>query len=123
MYGMAKELHTSAEVLKEAASLHLYQKLVVQLTKDFALASIPFYPQEGVSPDELKVMLREKIYVLLLERFQDYLNLLYIIDVPETSFSKGETKDAIEMADEACYLILKREWQKVWLRQSYGEGG
>lgn len=119
---MAKELRSSSEVLQEASSLALYHKLVLQLKKDFALANIPFDPEEDISPADLKDQLKEKIFVLLLERFPEYLNLLYIIDVPEKAFSIGKTRDAIDMAEEACYLILKREWQKVWLRHSYGGG-
>ncbi len=115
-------MSNSAEVLKRAASLDLYHKLVVQLKKDFALANIPFHPLEEISPSELISLLREKIYVLLMEQFPEYLNLLYIIDVPEKSFSGGDTKDAADMADEAAYLILKREWQKVWFKDSYKGG-
>ena len=117
---MSRELRTITEILREARSQALYHKLVVQLKKDFALANISFDPKQDIAPEELSSMLVEKIYVLLLERFPDYLNLLYIIDVPERSFGKGETKDAIDMAKEACFLILRREWQKVWMKHSYG---
>ncbi len=120
---MGNELSNSAEVLRRAASLDLYHKLVRQLKKDFALANIPFHPREDVSPSELTSLLREKIYVLLLEQFPEYLNLLYIIDVPETSFSEGDTKDAADMSEEAAFLILKREWQKVWFKETYKGGG
>ncbi|NER09558.1 hypothetical protein SAMN06265375_101934 [Muriicola jejuensis] len=120
---MGNELSNSSEVLRKAASLDLYHNLVDQLVKDFALANISFQPRKEVSPAELTALLREKVYVLLLERFPDYLNLLYIIDVPENSLSSGETRDAADMAEEAAYLILKREWQKVWLKHSYRGGG
>ncbi|GGD46822.1 hypothetical protein [Muriicola marianensis] len=119
---MGDELINSASVLQRAISLDLYHKLLVQLKKDFALANIPFHPREDVTPIELTSLLREKIYVLLMEQFPEYLNLLYIIDVPEKSFSEGDIKDAADMADEAAYLILKREWQKVWFKDSYGGG-
>ena len=119
---MAKELSSSAEVLQKAVSLELYSRLLHQLKKDFALANIPFDPPDDVSPADLKTRLREKIYFLLLERFSDYLNLLYVVDVSEKHFAKGESKDAIDMAEEACFLILRREWQKVWLKRSYGSG-
>ena len=100
----------------------MYSRLVHQLKKDFALASIPFDLPDDLTPNDLKTSLREKIYVLLLERFSDYLNLLYIVDVSEKHFAQKETKDAIDMAEEACYLILRREWQKVWIKHSYGSG-
>jgi hypothetical protein len=119
---MAKELSSSSEVLQQALDLDLYSRLLNQLKKDFALANISFDPPDKVPPSDLKTLLRERIYVLLLERFSDYLNLLYIVDVSEKHFARGETKDAIDMAEEACFLILKREWQKVWMKRSFGGG-
>ncbi|MGB5376511.1 hypothetical protein [Muriicola sp.] len=119
---MAKEYTTSLELLKYAASISLYEKLVVQLRKDFGLANINLDLPENVGPLELKTILKEKIYVLLLERFTDYLNLLYVVDVPEKAFSAIESTDVVEVAEKVSYLVLKREWQKVWLKQSYDSG-
>ncbi|MBT8281896.1 MAG: hypothetical protein KJO16_09980 [Muriicola sp.] len=118
---MAKEYQNSLELLQLAESRALYQKLVLQLKKDFTLANIEFDPPEDIAPLDLKVALKEKIYILLLERFADYLNLLYIVDVPEKAFSSMDAQDIVEVAEGACFLILKREWQKVWLRHSYGD--
>ena len=120
IYIMAPEYRNSLELLQHATSLALYQKLVLQLKKDFTLANIPIDPPEDIAPLNLKKMLKEKIYVLLLERFTDYLNLLYIVDVPEKAISSIDATDAVDVAEGACYLILRREWQKVWLRHSYG---
>lgn len=119
---MPKEYTTSLELLKYAASISLYEKLVVQLRKDFGLANINLDLNENVAPLELKAILKEKIYVLLLERFTDYLNLLYVVDVPEKAFSAIDSTDVVEVAEKVSYLVLKREWQKVWLKQSYGSG-
>ncbi len=120
---MPKEHKTSLELLQYAASIALYEKLVAQLKKDFALANISVDFPEGISPEALKNILKEKIYVLLLERFPDYLNLLYIIDVPEKAFSSIKSTNIVEVAEGVSFLILKREWQKVWLKQSYSSGG
>jgi hypothetical protein len=119
---MPKEYTTSLELLKYAASVSLYQKLVSQLRKDFGLANITLDLPEGVGPLELKTILKEKIYVLLLERFTDYLNLLYVVDVPEKAFSAIDSTDVVEVAEGVSFLVLKREWQKVWLKESYGSG-
>lgn len=117
---MAKEYENSMELLQFAESKALYNKLVHQLKKDFTLANIDFNPSEEIVPSSLKELLKEKIYFLLLERFSDYLNLLYIVDVPEKAFSSLDTTDVVEVAEGVCYLILRREWQKVWLKHSYG---
>ncbi len=92
----------------------------VQLAKDFSLANIPFDLPQGIAPEELKSMLHEKVYVLLLERFSEYLNLLYIIDVPEKAFSTIESSDIVTVSEQVSFLILRREWQKVWLKDKYG---
>ncbi len=120
---MSKEYNTSLELLQYAASIALYEKLVIQLKKDFALANITLDLPDGITPVALKTVLKEKIYVLLLERFPDYLNLLYIIDVPEKAFSSIKSTNVVEVAEGVCFLVLKREWQKVWLKQSYSSGG
>lgn len=120
---MPKEHNTSLELLQYVASIALYEKLVTQLKKDFALANITLDLPDGITPEALKTNLKEKIYVLLLERFPDYLNLLYIIDVPEKAFSSIKSTNVVEVAEGVCFLVLKREWQKVWLKQSYSSGG
>jgi hypothetical protein len=119
---MPEEHKTSLELLNYAASIALYEKLVTQLKKDFALANITLDFPEGISPLALKTILKEKIYVLLLERFPDYLNLLYIIDVPEKAFSSIKSTNVVEVSEVVSFLVLKREWQKVWLKQSYSSG-
>jgi hypothetical protein len=120
---MPKEHKTSLDLLNYAASIALYEKLVTQLKKDFALANITIDLPDGITPEALKTNLKEKIYVLLLERFPDYLNLLYIIDVPEKAFSSIKSMNVVEVAEGVCFLVLKREWQKVWLKQAYSSGG
>ncbi|NNJ89512.1 MAG: hypothetical protein HKP53_08920 [Eudoraea sp.] len=119
---MPKEYKTSLELLQYATSIALYEKLIIQLKKDFTLANISLDLPEEVSPSELKNILKEKIYVLLMERFPEYLNLLYIIDVPEKAFSSIISTNVVEVAEGVCFLVLKREWQKVWLKQSYSTG-
>ena len=97
-----------------------YTKLVAQLKKDFALANIDInIASENIECATLKSILLEKIYYLLLERFTDYLNLLYVIDVPERAFKDVEVTDVVEVAEQVTFLILKRELQKVWLKSKY----
>ncbi len=109
----------STELLKKATDEQLYEKLVVQLKKDFGLANIPIDFSLDVAPNDLKATLHEKIYYLILERFTDYLNLLYIVDVPEKAFKEIQVTDVVEVAEQVSFLILKREWQKVWLKAKY----
>jgi len=117
---MSEEYHSSLELLETALSHQLYEKLVIQLAKDFSLANIPIDLPRSIAPEELKTLLHEKVYVLLLERFSEYLNLLYVIDVPEKAFSSIESSDIVTVSEQVTFLILRREWQKVWLKDKYG---
>lgn len=109
----------SAELLQNALKEQLYGKLVVQLEKDFGLANVPIDFSLDVSPIDLKTILHEKVYFLILEKFTDYLNLLYIVDVPEKALKEIRVTDVVEVAEQVSFLILKREWQKVWFKTKY----
>lgn len=73
----------------------------------------------SIAPEELKIQLHEKIYRLIQYKFAEYLNLLYIIDVPENEIKQLDGSDIVELAGQVSFLILKREWQKVWFRNNY----
>ncbi len=116
---MVVNFPNSAKLLETAEAENLYGKLVAQLIKDFGLANILIELEEGIAPEDLKKVIHEKIYVLIMEKFADYLNLLYIIDVPENTVKAITAVDVVEVADEVTFLILKREWQKVWFKAKY----
>lgn len=109
----------SNELLQYAAKENLYGKLVGQLHKDFKLANVPINFSKDEEPKHLTSILHEKIYYLILERFTDYLNLLYVIDVPEKVFKQIQVTDVVDVAEQVSLLILKLEWQKVWSREKY----
>ncbi|NNF19851.1 MAG: hypothetical protein HKN61_08725 [Flavobacteriaceae bacterium] len=113
---MSEPNSRSIALLKNAASHSLYGKTVDQLRKDFERANVSLPLSEDQDAVALATAIHEKIYVLLLEKFADYLNLLYVIDVPEKAVKEIRASDAVEVSREVTYLILKREWQKVWLR-------
>jgi len=106
-------------LIEEANSLQLYQKLIHQLNKDFLYANIDLDFDEEILPTSLKVLLHETVYKLIQEKFAEYLNLLYIIDVPEHQIKALDGTDTLEMSSQVAFLILKREWQKVWFRNKY----
>lgn len=106
-------------LLSEAQKEFLYLKLVEQLNKDFNFANEPVDFALDISPIALKMELHEKIYKLIQHKFAEYLNLLYIIDVPEDQVKKLDGSDIMELAEQVAFLILKREWQKVWFRNKF----
>ncbi|MEL0643775.1 hypothetical protein V6251_05235 [Olleya sp. Ti.3.14] len=110
---------TFEDLIVEANNLQLYKKLVLQLNKDFLYANIDLDFDEGILPTSLKLILHETVYKLIQEKFAEYLNLLYIIDVSEDAIKKLDGSDTLQLSDEVTFLILKREWQKVWFRHKY----
>lgn len=103
-------------LLSEAQKEELYLKLVEQINKDFTLANESLDFEITISPIDLKIQLQEKIYKLIQFKFAEYLNLLYIIDVPENQIKTLDGSDINELSEQVSFLILKREWQKVWFR-------
>ncbi|GGB79665.1 hypothetical protein GCM10007424_19800 [Flavobacterium suaedae] len=106
-------------LLSEAQKEALYVKLVEQLNKDFSLANELLDFPLDITPINLKIGLHEKIYTLIQHRFAEYLNLLYIIDVPEKEIRALDGSDIADLSEQVAFLILKREWQKVWFRNKY----
>ncbi|AWH84116.1 hypothetical protein HYN59_02880 [Flavobacterium album] len=106
-------------LLSEAQKEKLYIKLVEQLNKDFALANETVDLPVDISPINLKIGIHEKIYSLIQHKFAEYLNLLYIIDVPEKEIRSLDGSDLVELSEQVAFLVLKREWQKVWFRNKY----
>ncbi|MFK2819309.1 hypothetical protein U0L90_04210 [Flavobacteriaceae sp. LMIT009] len=110
---------TFDDLVQDVNDVGLYKKLVAQLNKDFLLANIDLDFDEDILPSSLKLILHETIYQLIQEKFADYLNLLYIIDVPEKKVKQLDGSDVVQMSEQVSFLILLREWQKVWYKNQY----
>ncbi|MDX1364044.1 hypothetical protein [Arenibacter latericius] len=117
---MVQQFSNIATLLEYAQDNSLYNELVIQLKKDFTLANVYVDFPDDVLPMDLKTIIHEKIYYLMMERFTEYLNLLYIVDVPEKVVKAIKSNDVVEISGEVSFEILKREWQKVWFRKKYG---
>ena len=109
----------SNEVLTLANESKLLSDLKHQIEKDFGLANISLKLPLKFDAQTFVSTIREKVYYLMIEHFSEYLNLLYVVDIPESQFMQIEITDAVEVADQMTFLILKREYQKVWYRNKY----
>ncbi|MGB5654757.1 MAG: hypothetical protein WBM56_13095 [Robiginitalea sp.] len=111
------------QVLSKAQASGLLPSLMLQLQKDYGRAGLEFpIPQEHIraaEPTEIFSSLKEGVYLLLMEHFDQYLNLMYAVDLPERYFQGIDPRDAVEAAHQLSGLILKREWQKIQWRRSY----
>ena len=102
-----------------AESQALYTKLIEQLNKDCNLANEGVDFPISLSSNELQLQLHEKIYRLIQYKFAEYLNLLYIIDVPEEEIRKLDGSDLVVLSEQVSFLILKRIWLKVWYKNKF----
>ncbi|MUU79309.1 hypothetical protein [Winogradskyella endarachnes] len=107
------------DLIIEAKGLKLYQKLILQLNKDLLYANIDLEFNEETLPTSLKLVLQETVFNLVNYKFSDYLNLLYIVDVSELKIKGLDGSDPLKLSEEVTFLILQREWQKVWFKAKY----
>jgi len=109
----------SLELLNSIAIENLYERLIEQLNKDFQLANVALSFDITNSPVQLKKRLFEVLLNLITNQYDDYLNLLYRIDVPESELAKLKNDHLTTSIEEIAYLVLKREYQKVWFKQNF----
>lgn len=107
------------DLIAKASSLDLYQKLIIQLNKDLLLANIDLEFDEETLPNSLKLVLQETVFYLIQNKFSDYLNLLYQVDVSELKIRSLDGEDMIKLSEDVTFLILQREWQKVWYKAKF----
>jgi hypothetical protein len=107
------------ELVAEVNALNLYGNLIQQLNKDLLLAGIDLEFSTSATPELLFNNLNQTVCFLLREKFMEYLNLLYIIDVPEHHIQQLDGSDIDALSRNVSFLILKREWKKVWYKKHY----
>jgi len=107
------------DLISEANKLSLYKKLILQLNKDFLYANIDLEFDVETLPTSLKLVLQETVLYLIQNKFSDYLNLLYQVDVSEHKIRQIDGNDTLKLSEDVTFLILQREWQKVWYRVKF----
>ena len=115
------QANNSVELLTKLQSEDLYVKLIQQLNKDLHMSNIDFEFQETLNPSELKSSLIQFLMNLITNNYDDYLNLLYRVDVSEQSLIKLTSERLQDSIGQVAFLVLKREAQKVWLKQNFGK--
>jgi hypothetical protein len=103
-------------LLREVKQKDLLAALIRQLNKDFQLCGLESTINEKASVSEVVRNLAHILSQLIRNDFQGFLNLLYRVDIPESKIHRSETRGMDELIQDASYELLKREWQKVWLR-------
>lgn len=116
---MSLEIQNTNQLIDLAVSRTLYKKLILQLNKDFQLSNIEECISEVVPPNDLKRQLNGIVEHLIHYNFDSFLNLLYRIDLSEHSIKKQTSQSTEVYIEYVSFLILKREWQKVWFKHNY----
>ena len=113
------ELKSIQDIISTSEKNELYHNLIQQLNKDFLLANIDLKVDEFTKPSDLKMLLQKAIHELIQNRFSEYLNLLYITDLSEEKIKQLDGSNMIQLSEHVAFLILKREWKKVWFKKNY----
>ncbi len=104
---------------KQLELTDFFNDLKAQIIKDFN--SIGLYPElaETENPKDFYAELYRIIQYLVEQRFGDFLNLLYRIDVPEQKIKQLIAQANEDVITPITLLVLQREYQKIWLRKKY----
>ncbi len=108
-------------LIVEVTQSNLYPQVLRQLQKDIDRAGIDYKIDPKIKPKDLIVVINELLLSALQHAFNEYLNLLYAVDVSEAEIRNFKSEKAEDIAGYATYLILKREWKKVWYRGQLGK--
>src|SRR5690606_579697 len=107
------------EVLQAATQRDLYKNLIAQINKDLKFANLDCEFDYTISTEALTNEFCELIFNCINNKFAHYLNLLYIVDVPENQIRGLDGSDLVKLTQNVVFLILKREYQKVWYKARY----
>ena len=106
----------AVEFLKSVEVENLYSQLIQQLNKDFLLSNLNTRFDLSTTPVDLKQKLSDTLLNLITDQYDDYLNLLYRIDVSEKELLKIKNENLPTSIEQLTFVILKREYQKVWFK-------
>jgi len=109
-------VQNALELLQNVEGENLYQQLILQLNKDFQLSNLDESFELKLTPVQLKETLGKRILNLLTNKYDDYLNLMYRIDVSEKGLATIKSDHLETTVEQITFLILKREYQKVWFK-------
>lgn len=104
--------------LDQVNDSELYADFLLQIQKDIVRAGI-VYQIKSFNPKKLFFEITELLCNTMQHDFNDYVNLLYAVDVSEAEVKKADYQEVENIAKYATLLILKRELQKVWYRKNY----
>ena len=109
----------STDLLNLASNEGLFQALLEQIKKDFALSGQSFELESVSTASDLLVALQRELKRLIDSNFDAYLQLLYRVDIPERMMQSDAIQDSDALSEKSTFAILQREWKKVYYRNKY----
>lgn len=100
------------------SKFNLLEAMRRQLEKDFYSATFIEVSFDGVTVEELVNQVHQEINRIVSTDVSKFSNLLYRVDVSEASVDALKGLPVEEYWEQLTFLILKREWQKVWIRNT-----
>ncbi len=100
------------------SDFNLLEAMRRQLEKDFYSATFSEVSFDGVTVEELVDQVHQEINRIVSTDVSKFSNLLYRVDVSEASVDALKGLPVEEYWEQLTFLILKREWQKVWIRNT-----
>jgi hypothetical protein len=107
---------SATELLDLVKGEKLYTQLIQQLNKDFLLTNLNTKFELNSTSANLKKSLHDVLLHLITNQYDDYLNLMYRIDISETALLKIKGAQLSTVIEQITFVILKREYQKVWFK-------
>jgi hypothetical protein len=116
---MSEVFLNTSQLLNKAVNVNLYKDLIKQINKDLMLANVASEISIELPPEQLILELKNLIRGFINNDFDTFLNFLYRIDLSESRIRNLVKDDEFFYLNAVCFLILKREWKKVWFRHNY----
>ncbi len=116
---MIPQVSSKEQVLNLAKQKHLYVALIQQIQRDFALSGLSLNLDDDIKPGVLITKLHRSLENLIATNFEGFLQLLYRMDVPESSLKNSTPNVEVALPEKAVFALLKREWEKVYYRRYF----
>ena len=100
---------------------NLFMLLVKQVEKDFQMSVDSGILFTAHQPSELVQQVEEQLLSIInTHSVSKFSSLLYRVDVSETAIKNLASNDLLVYVQQVAYLILQREFKKVYIRNTYG---
>ena len=103
-------------LINKLESSNLIKPLVEQIKKDAHLSGLDFHCSTEISAALLIKTVYDFLLNLIVNDFGAYLNFLYRVDLSEKELKSIDHIEPKDICREVTYLLLKREWQKVYFK-------